>query len=193
MPIIIQNHRRQLDNIQKDFPEATIIDVTSKGQEPWIKFSPFYPHGQIPVPNSPGYYSETVEGIWQGLKVFEKASVDLSKMQIKNMKGIKRSSRKNGKCLGHRLGIKGEKLLSYLEARYQIYLPTYWWILENRLQDLVQSLEKMAKKQTVILLDYQTNGDINNLKKPLSHAQLIRLYLERNYPNQHHQYSPPLN
>jgi len=44
--------------------------------EPWIKFSPFYPHGGIPVPFAPGYFSETVEGIWQGLKVFEKADGD---------------------------------------------------------------------------------------------------------------------
>ena len=99
MHIIVQSRRRQLANIKKDFPESIIIDVTSKGEDPWIKFSLFYPHGSIPVPYSSGYLSETVEGIWQGLKVFENSPIDLSKMRVKNMKGIKRTVRKNGKCL----------------------------------------------------------------------------------------------
>ena len=183
MPIIVQSRRRQLANIKKDFPESIIIDVTSKGEDPWIKFSLFYPHGSIPVPYSSGYLSETVEGIWQGLKVFENSPIDLSKMRVKNMKGIKRTVRKNGKCLGHRLGIKGEKLLNYKQARYQIYLPTYHWVLENRLSKLIQELKTLSEKQTIILLDYETNGDVDNLKKPISHAQLVRLYTENNYPS----------
>ena len=54
MTIIVQSRRRKLENIQKEYPEViTIIDVTSKREKPWIKFSPFYPHGKIPIPFSP--------------------------------------------------------------------------------------------------------------------------------------------
>jgi hypothetical protein len=62
-------------NPRKAFPCARIIDVTSKGPKPWVRFSPFYPHGNVPVANSPAYTAQSVEGVWQGLKVF--ASEDL--------------------------------------------------------------------------------------------------------------------
>ena len=34
----------------------------------------------------------------------------------------------------------------------------------------------------LVLLDYETNCDVNNLRKPLSHAGLIKAYLENQYP-----------
>ncbi|HXV94472.1 MAG TPA: hypothetical protein VD813_14295, partial [Pseudonocardia sp.] len=63
------------EKLEKRFPGATVLDVTSRGPQPWVRFSPFYPHGGIPVPLSPGAYGQSVEGIWQGLKVFERADV----------------------------------------------------------------------------------------------------------------------
>jgi hypothetical protein len=180
MSIIVESHRRRVENIQKDYPEATIIDVTSKDENPWVKFSPFYPHGNIPVPFYPRWQSESVEGIWQGLKVFETVGVDRSKMRNQDMKNLKRTVRKYGKCKGHSAG--GTKLLSYLEARKLIYLPSYLYVLENPLAELVEKLREMSQAQTIILLDYETNGDIENVKKPLSHAYLIKHYIEGNYP-----------
>ena len=59
-----------------------------------VRFSPFFPHGSIPVPFSPGVTGQSVEGIWQGLKVFESEDIDLQKFEITNMKSIKRSSAK---------------------------------------------------------------------------------------------------
>ncbi|MBE9221580.1 hypothetical protein IQ215_02615 [Cyanobacterium stanieri LEGE 03274] len=181
MPIVVQSRRRRLENIQKDYPEATIIDVTSKGDNPWVKFSPFYPHGNIPVPFYPRWTSQSVEGIWQGLKVFETQAVDRNKMKIRDMKGIKRTVRRFGKCKGHSVGYT--KLLSYIDARKFIYLPSYLWVLENPLADLVAELRKMSETQTLVLLDYETNGDVENYKKPLSHAYLIKHYVEGNYPS----------
>ena len=183
MEIIIKSRHTSLDNLYKRHPEAMIIDVTSRASEPWVQFSPFYPHGKIPIPFSPGEFSMTVEGIWQSLKVFETADVDTTKLLIDNMKSIKRSARKYGKVLGHRTGLNGDKLLSYGEARRQIYLPSYLWVLENCLQDLIGKLKETSLNKSVILLDYETNCDIDNLSKPLSHAGLIKLYLEDNWPD----------
>src|SRR5438445_5621679 len=61
---------RRRKGIEARYPGAAVVDVTSRGPEPWVRFSPFYPHGGIPVPYSPGVESESVEGIWQALKVF---------------------------------------------------------------------------------------------------------------------------
>ncbi|MDB0601986.1 hypothetical protein PL373_12645 [Tenacibaculum maritimum] len=42
-----------------------------------------------------------VEGVWQGLKVFESSDIDVKKFEIDSMKNIKRTVRKNAKVLGH--------------------------------------------------------------------------------------------
>ncbi len=172
--ILVQSKRRKIENIQKEYPDAHIIDVTSKGELPYLKFSPFYPIGNIPVPFSEGVTSESVEGVWQGLKVFESFDVDESKFKVRSMKGLKRTVRKYGVPKGHRKGVKGIELLNYITARKLIYLPTYHWVLKNKLQAELKSLAAIAEKQTLVLLDYETNEDIENPRKPLSHAALIK-------------------
>lgn len=180
--LVVHSHRTSLEKIIKQYTDAIILDVTSHGFEPWIRFSPFYPHSDIPVPFSPGWVSMSVEGIWQGLKVFEQTDVDSSKFAITTMKGLKRSTRKFGTILGHRKGMTGDQLLAYLEARATIYLPSYRWVLEHRLQDLIAHLQELEREKIVVLLDYETNSDIYEVKRPLSHAGLMKLYLEGNWP-----------
>lgn len=86
------------------------------------------------------------------------------------MKGIKRTVRRFGPPLGHRLD---GRLLGYEEARRLIYLPAYDWMLDHRAAGLVARLRELAGHQTVVLLDYTTNGDVTDLSTPLSHAALI--------------------
>lgn len=62
MRIIIKNKRCKKTNILEEYPDAVIIDVTSKSEGVWQKLSPFYPHGGIPVPFSQGVTSMTVYG-----------------------------------------------------------------------------------------------------------------------------------
>ena len=176
--IIVESRRKKASTLQKAYPNALLLDVTSKGDMPWVKFSPFYPHGNIPVPFSPDVTAQSVEGIWQGLKVFETADIDLAKFEITSMKALKRTVRKYGTVKGHRQGVNGDKLLPYLDARYQIYLPIYRWILDNCLQAEIAQLRNLSQQQTVILLDYEINTDIENLAKPLSHAGLIQRYVD---------------
>ena len=178
--IYIANKKTKEKTILKKYPNALILDISSKGEEPWVKFSPFYPHGNIPIPpksDNPKYFSQTVEGIWQGLKVFEGEDIDFSKFEIKNMEGIKRTVRKFGKPLGHRLGVEGKELLDYQTARTEIYLRTYAWVLDNILQKELQLLKEKATKQDLVLLDYNTNENTEDYKKPLSHAGLVKRYL----------------
>jgi Family of unknown function (DUF6939) len=182
--IAIQSRRVALERLEQKYPDAAIFDLTSHGVQPWIRFSPFYPHGQIPVPFSPGQVSTSVEGIWQGLKVFEHADVDPSRFTVTSMKHLKRSVRAYGRVLGHRQGVEGAILLTYAQARRLIYLPTYYWVLVNRLQDELMHLKEYTEKQTVILLDYETNCDVADLSHPLSHAGLVKRYLEGQWPTE---------
>ena len=180
--IIVESKRKKMETLEKEYPGAIIIDVTSHADNEFVQFSPFYPHGGIPVPFTDYISAESVEGIWQGLKVFENYNIDTSKFRIKNMKDIKRTTRKYGKCLGHRKGIRSTELLEYIEARKKIYLPSYKWVLDNKLQKLVTAIRVIAKNKPVVLLDYETNADVNDFRKPLSHASLIKAYIEGNYP-----------
>jgi hypothetical protein len=180
--VVIESRRRRRASIEKAWPGALIVDVTSKGSDPWVRFSPFFPHGSIPVPNSPGVFGQSVEGIWQGLKVFEKQDIDPPRWLVTNMRGIKRGGKSRGRVLGHRFGVGSNVLLGYGQARLQIYVPAYKWVLENRLSAQVASLRAESTSKTLVLLDYETNCDIDDLTGPLSHASLVKRYLEGTWP-----------
>ena len=180
--IIIESKRKKPEALKEQYPDAMIIDVTSHAVDEFVMFSPFYPIGGVPVPFTEGLVAVSVEGIWQGLKVFEDADIDTSFFSKRDMKNLKRTTRKYGPCLGHRKGVHGEELLGYIEARKQIYLPCYKWVLENKLKKLVTAIRIISKNKPVVLLDYNTNPDVNNPKKTLSHASLIKAYIEGNYP-----------
>jgi hypothetical protein len=182
MPAVVESRRKKPATLQKAYPGALVLDLTSKGPEPWVRFSPFYPHGGIPVPNSPGVAAQSVEGLWQGLKVFEREDVDPSKWAVTTMAGIKRSGKSRGAVRGHRFGVGSDVLLGYRDARVRIYLPAYRWVLENRLRPLVDELKGHMAGRTLVLLDYETNGDIDDLSSPLSHAALVRMHLEGTWP-----------
>ena len=176
--IVVESKRKSMETLKRNYPNALILDVTSKAEDEFRRLSPFYPCRGIPVPFSEGVTSACVEGVWQGLKVFEGEDIDRSCFRNDTMKNLKRTVRTHGSCLGHRKGVNGTELLGYIEAREQIYIPTYNWMLENRCQDLVHKLKIISKSRTIVLLDYDTNGDWRDPRKPLSHASLIKAYLE---------------
>ena len=180
--IIIESKRKKLENILKKYPDAVIVDVTSKATDGLVKLSPFYPHGDIPVPFSQGYTATCVEAVWQGLKVFEDEDVDVKMFLNDTMKGIKRTVRKHGRVLGHRKGVHGTEILGYVEAKHQIYIPAYRWMLEHRAMYIIERLRKASETKTIVLLDYNTCCNVDDVTKPLSHAYLVKAYAEGLYP-----------
>ena len=181
-PIRVLSRRRALASIEREHGDAHILDLTSRAPEPWCRFSPFYPHGNIPIPLSPGHSAQSVEGIWQGLKVFESAGIDASKFAVTAMKGIKRTVRKHGRVLGPAAGVGSDELLGYREARFRIYLPAYLWVLEECVNSLLDELHELRKRRELVFLDYETNCDPEKLEKPLSHAGLVRAFLDGAWP-----------
>ena len=176
--ILNRKAKKQIEKYRED--GWNIVDVTSKCGSENIVFSPFYPHGNIPIPGKKDLFADSVEGIWQGLKKFENGGTDYRKFYIRNMTNIKRSCRKYGNLLGHDYtdGINGtdEKILDYCEARKRIYLPAYTWVLKNKLRvQLFNILENCGNR--IVLLDYSTNEDIDDLSTPLSHASIIKAFL----------------
>ncbi len=183
--IYIANRKSKIENIRKKYPYAYILDVSSKSNIPEAqKLSPFYPHYNIPIPFTDNLTATCVEAVWQGLKVFENNDVDFATLKNDTMKDIKRTVRKFGKPLGHRKGVYGKELLDYFDARMQIYLPTYKWVLDNieEVRSFVMRIKEYSNTHDIVLLDYNTNVDVYNIKKAISHAGLLKLYIEDKYP-----------
>lgn len=187
MPYAVAHRRCSMKTLQARYgAPLAVVDVTSRAEEPWVRLSPFYPHGGIPVPCSPGATSESVEGVWQALKVFASEDVDRGKLALRGMKGLKRTARRLGPVLGHREGLEGARVLGYVEARRRIYLPTYRWVLERGAAEALEGLRGLESggAAVVVLLDYTTNGDVEDVSTPLSHAALVARYLEGRWPRE---------
>lgn len=124
--------------------------------------------------------------------MFDSVDVDFSTFKNDTMRNLKRTVRKFGKPKGHRKGAYGKELLNYFEARMLIYLPTYKWVLDNvpEVHRVVERIKEQSKKRDIVLLDYNTNTDFRDISKPLSHAGLVKLYIEGNYPEGMEGYNP---
>ena len=99
------------------------------------------------------------------------------------MSNLKRTVKSFGKPLGHRYGTNDTLILGYIEARIKIFIPAYIWVLNNKLQLLVEELKTLSSQKDLILLDFEVNDDIINPLKPLSHAYILKCYIENNLPN----------
>ena len=83
---------------------------------------------------------------------------------------------------GHRFGVGSDTQLGYRDARHRIYLPAYKWVLEHRLAANVEQLRRLAADKPLVLLDYETNADVENVSSPLSHAALVMYHLQGSWP-----------
>ena len=183
--IYVVNKKRKLEKIKEEYPGAVILDITSTSNLRYAQIlSPFYPHMNIPIPFTEGMTASCVESVWQGLKVFERADVDIESFKNDTMRGIKRTIARFGKPLGHRKGVRGKELLGYFEARMLIYLPTYKWVLDNipEVRHVSGRIKEQSKIQDIVLLDYNTNIDFRDISQPISHAGLVKLYIDGQYP-----------
>lgn len=113
--ILIVNKRRNLTTILKKYSEAILADLTCGAKDGLVKLSPFYPHGGIPVPFSDGYTATCVEAIWQVLKVFEGADVDVQMFQNDTLN------------------------------EFKLLLPEYDYLLKEVLQDFVLVTIRIGK------------------------------------------------
>lgn len=177
--VVIVNKRQKRKQDALAAEGYILIDVTNTSpDETFRKFSPFYPHGGIPYPgrgiSTSLASSQSVEGIWQGLKVFQhEPEPDARKLTITNMKNLKRvANDKRGRYQGHMLV---KTLVNYVTARKEIYIPAYKWVLKYRLADELELLRGMlAEHGKIALVDYNTNEDEYDTSSPLSHAGLIK-------------------
>jgi hypothetical protein len=149
----------------------TQINVSRYGIEPWRQLSPFIRHA-IPVPGRFGYLdllddslemlgeqavADSVEGVWQGLKVINGHTGSLHGAPRK------RRGRPEGHDFGHRL-------LDYAEAKALIYIPSY--LHQLRLESAL--LAELPADSEIVDVSYQLDCLSD---KPISHAALLVEFL----------------
>lgn len=153
-------------------PEGTLwVDVSSYADEPYNQLSPFFPHGGIPIPGRPGQTSDSVEGIWQGLKVIR------GQIAPRFFQGW--GKKRGGKPRGHQFGDE-KRLLTLEAARRRIFIPAYEWMLAHAVdQELIKELQSQAFRGTPLFFyDRENNGSISK-DAPLAHAAVLARSLHR--------------
>ena len=116
---------------------------------------------QHPIPGMPGKTADSVEGIWQGLKLIQKKSHRV----ISQAKGSNEAA--------NRVAISME--ISYyqsLRARDKIYRIAYEWMLDHCVErELLQSfISQMSAGLIIYVHDVSSNGKIGNPDEGWAHA-----------------------
>jgi hypothetical protein len=149
---------------------AVVYDVSSDAEHPYCTLSPFWPHGGIPVPGLAGVTSDSVEGIWQGLKLIG------GKIAPRYFSG--QGCKRGGVPRGHQYG---DKLLKIVDAREKVYRVSYEWMLEHRADaDLLNSFIAHALAGVPQYFhDVSNNGRIGDPDEGWAHAAVLVQYLNR--------------
>jgi hypothetical protein len=151
-------------------------DVSSHGSEPFNLISPFArsdTRGPIPVPGRKGAFSNTVEGIWQGLKVIDGET----NMDYFGKLGPKRKPTPGKKLRGW---LYGNMIIDVVTARRLIYLPAYHYHWARALPDSVKNemVNIAIAGNEQFLYDFETNPDPEDPFKSYAHAHLACYLLE---------------
>jgi len=152
------------------------IDIRYTAKEPWNRLSPDYQQGQIPIPGLAGMYADCITGMMEGLKLIGPTGKP-GKINPGYFQGPGRERPVEAKewILGY--SFAGQRV-SLGEARQQIMIPAYHWVLWNRCHDLVANLREMGKQQDVWVYDGVGSGYLHD-PDPFSMACALVSFLNR--------------
>lgn len=126
-----------------------LIDLTRFSKDDvYRKFHPSYPHGDVPIPEFPEYKAQSVEGIWEGLKLFETTGIDADKFHSTDPMNLIRTEEIYGEYLGHRYGT--DTILTEKDAYEFIYKPLYAWQVQVKLKKEFEILKELYKKTSMV-------------------------------------------
>jgi hypothetical protein len=55
---------------------------------------------------------------------------------------------------------------------------------------IIERVKEKAKESDIVLLDYNLNPENRDISKPLSHAELVKMYIEDRYPSKEEDFIP---
>lgn len=178
METVIIVNKRNKKQIQKMENEGWLgLDVSTRSTHPvGKKFSPNYPHGNIPIPGRTDT-SLQVSNVWEGLKTFKDGTgIDASAFRSKC--AVLRGKRKFGDVASFKMG--DSDIVDECQARLQIYVPTYEYTLENCLRaEMSMMLQQLIEGKKVMLIDTCVGEDVGSKEMRFSHAAIIKVWLLR--------------
>eukprot|EP00026_Physarum_polycephalum_P006475 Phypoly_transcript_06518.p1 GENE.Phypoly_transcript_06518~~Phypoly_transcript_06518.p1 ORF type:complete len:309 (+),score=60.31 Phypoly_transcript_06518:763-1689(+) len=165
----------------KQLPESLsdqyfVVNINST----FKRFSTRFPHMHVPIPFMPeNRVGSTVEGIWQGLQVYENEDTDGDYMIATKPRDLVRKAK--GEFKGWRKGLRGTGLLSLVDARKQILIPTYKHVLEKNLKKEVQQIQEKREREGKVIVVVGEGGevgwDVEDEKVPFGAAGILKLHL----------------
>ena len=165
-------------------------------------FNPFYFHQdiQIPVPGYAPRVANSLESIWQGLKIVEGTTC----FEMFTQKPYKRptdaarrldSEYIYAKSSFHYLG----QNVDLLTARFFIYFKSYCWLLEHLVdQELLNEIkEALTSGKCILFYDWDDNFNIFNINSSFSHSAICCSWfngeLEQDFFQPGYQHFPTLS
>jgi hypothetical protein len=140
--------------------------------------NPFYSSGDvsIPVPGQAGMTSNSVEAVWQGLKIVD-GKTDFSMFHgnpYKRPTGEERRNDPNYRYEDSKF-LYGTNVVDLVTARKVIYVPAYRYLFDNfvPLSFKDQVKEQLDKGIKVFFYDWDDNPNIDDTTDSFAHASLL--------------------
>lgn len=163
MKKVSERYEENVKAVRKVFPGALVLDVTLGGA--MMKMDPGYPIGGVEIP---GKFRKglSVNGVWEGLKVFEKKDgIDERWMVDERKVGKVRGCKSWGKLMGIRVR---EEVIGEEDGK-ELMRELYEGLMKERFGRVLEGIRKEAEKRVVVLLDYKDESD-----RPFNHVEVLK-------------------
>lgn len=189
--IVIESRKTTSDEELRQMygEDALIAHISTDNTAHFRALHPTFPHGKIPIPGADATaehrHAASVEGLYEGMKVFSNATISYASMENTDMRNIKRyQSASKGQFQGYKEALNSNVLLNELQARQKLYLPAYKFVLDGAAHSYLEPLmDALAQGKKVVLVDSKKQQHkISDEQHPISYALLIALYLKNEYP-----------
>lgn len=171
MKKVSENYEENVKAARKIFPRALVFDVTAVGA--MKKLDPGCPVGRVEIPGRERMKALSLQGVWEGLKVFKKNDeIDEKWMTDERKIGRKRGFKNWGEMIGIR--VNGE-LMREEEGR-KMMREIYEKMIRERFGRILDGIRREAERKTVVLLDYKEE----NKDRVFNHTEVLKEMLTPN-------------
>jgi hypothetical protein len=150
-------------------------DAAPGGMRRFACLNPFHfrPGWRIPVPGT-GQLACSVESVWQGLKLVNGAT-DLAMLRRPPTKRPPEQERTADFDYRASVFRFGSRTIDLVSARYLIYLPTYLYLLDRLVPDIVlrEITDALERGRDVHFYDWDANFDIEDPGTSFSHSAVL--------------------
>jgi hypothetical protein len=159
--------------------DCVCVDTFRKAAQGMARFAPLCPFttwagNPFPVPGLPGQRANSVEGVWQGLKLVD-GRTDLDQLAGTPHKRPPDHLRTGGYDYRSATFRYGTREIDLLTARLAIYLPTYLYLLDRLVPDAVHDELNGAVEagRIIVFYDWDSNMDIADDRSSFSHSAVL--------------------